>query len=1294
MRKIIKIFLLFLPLVLWADTPVEVVQSQNRLDLIFNFSIRVDENSLDIQNGILYSLSNSIDIFFPFNIAIPTNNNPQFEYKILKSKRYNGKLKYFDKEVVNNDFPLSLDRIDLTRDNWVAYYKFFPILYDSSKNETIIIEQAEVLFKFNGSITTNQLPIYDDDIIKNIVLNYSQAKQWKISQLKLNKINSSIYKNNKFYRFSVKDEGIYIIRANQLADYGIDKNTVDPRTIKIYSFGGIPLKENFNGGVEYEPRQITIEVVGEEDGKFDDNDYIIFYARGVEYWQSSNNSTIFRNRNPYTNNNYYLITSGGEQGLRIQKLNSNSNGFSVSQTKAYAFWEVDKYNLGSTGREFYGEEFNDLSPSRSFMFNFNDIIPNTSINYKIAFANTLNKGNYQKLRLSLNGNIIGESGYLYGVVEDYFYGKDNTLYFSSISDGTQQNVVQIRLLPGKSNVGGFLNYIEIDYLKNLNAYNDQLFIYTKDTTGNLIYNIKNFTNSLIKIYDITDFDNVKEIVPLSISGGEAVFSINVETGKIRKIIALTRDKFLTPNKAEQINFKDLKSEVIGAKYIIITHKNFKAQAERLKTFKETQSRFPISTMVVDVEDIINEFANGLNDPTAIRNYLKWAYENFQQKPEYVLFFGDCTYDFRNIEGKGNNFVPTYQLEYSLDIIYSWATDDYFCNVVGNANINSMTIDIIPGRIPCRTESEAKAVVDKIIAYDGKIIPGNWKNSITLVADDHYRPGNPDDGGSEFEFTYQSEQLAEYIIPPLFSVYKLYSIRYPFENTSLGRRRPLVNKAIIDAINNGTLIVNYIGHGSPDLWADEQIFDISLALPQMKNDKLFFLCAATCDFGYFDFIEKQSAAEKLLLNEKYGIIAGIAFNRPVFGNDNAIILYHLFDSLFRYDKNLQGYFDYNKSAGLGVFKLKQVKVGFATQKLIYFGDPTLVLQVPRYYVSIDSVNGQMISSDEIKISALQDVKINASSLNITKGVGETTVLDAYRQEFIKPLNKYIKDKGGVIYRGKATIKNGKIEDKFIVPKDISYSDQKGKVFVYFYDENSKSDGIGVFTNIKLDGLDTTKTFNDTKGPKIEIFFDNIGNSFGRIVNSNLKLLIKLEDESGINTTGLGLGHKLEAIINDEEKNSIDLSQYYVSDLDSYGKSGLVEYNLSNLKPGKNKIKIIAWDILNNYSMKEVEFLVVEGNQAVLSEVYNYPNPFNSNTYFVFQHNLAQINAEIKIYTIAGRCIKTIKQYGISDRYVRIFWDGKDENYNNIANGVYFYKVKINSSNGEQTAEKIGKLTVIK
>jgi hypothetical protein len=188
---------------------------------------------------------------------------------------------------------------------------------------------------------------------------------------------------------------------------------------------------------------------------------------------------------------------------------------------------------------------------------------------------------------------------------------------------------------------------------------------------------------------------------------------------------------------------------------------------------------------------------------------------------------------------------------------------------------------------------------------------------------------------------------------------------------------------------------------------------------------------------------------------------------------------------------------------------------------------------------------------------------------------------------------------------------------------------------------------------------------------------------------------LKDNTGLNTTGVGLGHKLEAVINDDDGNPIDLTNYFVGDLDSGGKSGVITYSFSNFNPGEYKIKLKAWDVFNNSTILETYFTVVESNSLVIKDVVNYPNPFKSNTTFTFQHNLAKsINARIKIYTVSGRLIKQLENTNIIDKFVRIDWDGRDEDGNSIANGTYLYKLIVETVDKEFTQDVLGKLSVVR
>ena len=522
--------------------------------------------------------------------------------------------------------------------------------------------------------------------------------------------------------------------------------------------------------------------------------------------------------------------------------------------------------------------------------------------------------------------------------------------------------------------------------------------------------------------------------------------------------------------------------------------------------------------------------------------------------------------------------------------------------------------------------------------------------------------------------------------------------YPVELTSAGRRMPTVNKAIIDAINNGTLILNYVGHGSPSLWAHEEVFVKSTTIPQLHNKKYFFLSAATCDFGYYDIPDFQSSAEELLFLKNAGAIGVYTATRLVYSSLNHSLMYQFFGDLLRSARDTM-----NLSIPIGKanFLTKQIFHGINDQKYHILSDPTLRLAIPQFEASIDTINNQYVpTAINIQVKALSDAKIsgeiqkvNGSNWSDFNGEGLLTVFDSKRSVPLPSINNFpMTLQGGVIFRGRISINNGKFSTNFVVPKDISYENKSGKVLLYFTGQDV--DGLGFTNKVRIGGTDTA-TVNDGKGPAIDIFFDNLSSRNNALVTPNSKLIVKLSDDTGLNTTGTGIGHKLEGILNDNENSPIDFTNYFTSDLNSGGKTGQIDYTFNNLSPGDYKIKIKAWDVFNNFSSQESFFSVVSQDKLLVRNVYNYPNPFSSNTTFTFQQNLNTfLNVKIKIYTIAGRLIRSIERNSISDKFVTIAWDGRDQDGDLIANGTYLYKIIVKTVDGAYNKSVLGKLAVIR
>ncbi len=1174
-----------------------------------------------------------------------------------------------------------------------------PVQYYPEKEEIRIYTQITVGVNFSGSAYQNiEIDKSEKEFLKDAVINFNVAKNWIHPQRKIKKIHSaSLLSEGTWFRFEAPEEGIYKITRDMLSGMGIDPDNVDPRTIKIYNNGGyiLPWKVSAprpNGLIEN-----AIFIKGEEDGRFDNGDYILFYGRGTGFFEfNKKERKIKRNKHWYSKKNYYFITSGGANGKRMQAKASlnRPDAYKQTSTKAFKFYDEDKNYILPSGIIVVGDDFSLNKKSRSYVNTLTNRISGKPVNYTIQFVNTTE--NISQLQVYENNSLILISslfGRRIGYQPDYSFGRlyrGSANFEGEIPDN--RSVLKIVFNPAESIPKGYLDYYEIKYYAALKAVNNSLVIFgeAKDTV--IEYKVSGFSSTNIHCFDITDFSNVKFLDHEKLNGGEIVFQAEENSSNPSKYLVVENSAMLKPVNFKKVENSNLLSEEKGAEYIIITNKKFRDAAERLAQYRENESPYPLTTKVAFVDDILREFSLEMVDPTAIRDYLMWAYNNWEIKPKYALLLGDGDYDYLNLLNLNKNFVLTFQYQdlnpsssKVFNEISTYSTDDYYSRISGDDD----KADIGVGRLPVTSPEEAENVVDKIIYYETQTEKGLWRNTITLVTDD----GITSEGKDLASHWIQSETLSENYIPPYFDQNKIYLSVYPTVVSGFGRRKPEVNKAIINAINNGTLILNFIGHGSPDLWTHERVFEKDITIPQLKNDKYFFLTAATCDFGRFDDPNNTSGTEELILLENRGIIGALTAVRPVYSGENAALNNTFYSKLLsRRDSN-----GLPKRIGQAYYELKQRKTLENDEKFHLFGDPAVRLDAPILTAEIDSVNGISLT-DTVQIKALSDVKISGSVYNVDgapmpfDGEAIVSVFDSERKVELKDVNGYMEEQGGVIFRGKVSIENGKFSTGFVVPKDISYENKNGKISTYIF--NDSEDGAGYSKNIIVGGIDSAKV-NDKTGPEIEIFYDdeNFDNSY--LVNPNFTLIVKLKDETGLNTTGLGIGHKLEAILNDDVENSIDLTNYFIGDLNSFGRSGKVRYKFNSLEPGEYNLKIKAWDVFNNFSVSESNFTVVDDAGLVVRDLYNYPNPFSGSTTFTFQHNLTQpVDVTIKIYTIAGRMIREIKRLGLPEKFVKIDWDGTDEDGNVLANGTYLYKVNVKTLNGDYNDNLLGKLSIIK
>ena len=719
--------------------------------------------------------------------------------------------------------------------------------------------------------------------------------------------------------------------------------------------------------------------------------------------------------------------------------------------------------------------------------------------------------------------------------------------------------------------------------------------------------------------------------------------------------------------------------------------------------------------MVTTDQVYNEFGGGIADISAIRDYMKMLYDRASGDtglmPKYLLLFGDGSFDNKNRVDNNTNLIPTYESYQSFDPTSSFNTDDFFGflddNEGGNMLSSSMKMDIAIGRIPAKDATEAESVVTKIKFYKSPASLGPWQNVLTFCADD-------EDGN---EHINSMNTIADYVgtTYPQFNLDKIYLDAYQQISTPGGARYPDVNTAINNRIYSGTLIFNYMGHGGPTGLAHERILS-NVDFDGWTNlCKLSLFITATCDFSNFDNAYIISAGERLMLNANGGAIGLVTTTRLVYSSGNKELNKNFMSQVFRIVNGNP------ITIGEALRICKNITSSDDNnRKFTLLGDPAISLVNSSNKILTSTINLHTVTSGPDTLKALEKVTVtgfvadkNGMKISTYNGTVYPTVFDktvTYKTLGNDPGNSPIKNfqlQKNAIFNGKASVKNGDFSFTFIVPKDIAYQYGFGKLSYYSQDGTSSASG---YKNDVVVGGSASSFDQDNKGPQIQIYMNDEKFVFGGMTDENPTLFVKLKDESGINTVGNGIGHDVTGVTDEDSKSTFVLNDFYESNLDDY-QSGTIRYPLKNISEGRHNITVKAWDVYNNSNEGYTEFIVASSAQAALAHVLNYPNPFTSQTEFMFEHNLSSGNLQVKIeiYSVSGKLVKTILQSvdegnrnGISCmaetnagsfRVNGIMWDGNDDYGDPLAKGVYVYRVSIKNDAGLK-ADTFEKLVLLK
>ncbi|MEN8202868.1 MAG: type IX secretion system sortase PorU [Bacteroidota bacterium] len=1110
----------------------------------------------------------------------------------------------------------------------------------------------------------------------------------------------SVLASGNWYKIAVEQSGMHKLTYEQLREIGL----VNPASVRVYGSGAGLLPEAYSKGHMDDLQSLPIYIYKGSDGLFGPGDHILFYARGPADWSYDEELAFYVQRlHSYSLKGYYFLTDseGTASGPDDVELTSATASHVVNTFDYRDFLEEESYNLINSGRRWFGDNFN-MNLEENYPFALPGRVAGEAVRIRVNVA--ARSGVSSSFTIRANTDRIGSLSARGTDLSNYlsihaYESSDIFSYTPSLYNLTLTVVYE----KPDSNSEGWLDYITINGRSELSIGENELAFRDSRSVGSGYiseFRVANANNNTV-IWEVSDPENPGNI-DFALSGSTASFKL--ETGSHREFIAFKpQGSFPAPlfvgEDLGQVENQDLHG-LQHPEMVILTPQEFLEQAQRLADHRETHDGMQVA--VVLQQQVFNEFSSGTPDVTAIRNFMKMFYDRSDGDPNYcryLLLFGDGSYDNRGSEDKPNNpnLLMTYQSNESLSPTRSYVSDDFFGLLDTDESMYNGLLDIGIGRLPVSTVEEATDLVDKIIGYSSLDKQGEWRNQLCFIGDD---------GEDSNIHMRQANDLARYVSGnyPAYNINKIILDAYTQEDLSTGPRYPDVNRAINDQVNRGTLIVNYTGHGGPTGLAHEKVTTVNDILSWTNKDMLPLFMTATCEFSRYDEYnrpedqEETSAGEEVLLNNNGGGIGLFTTTRLTWSGDNHSLNTRFYEVVFEKDENQQNY----RMGDIIAYSKNNTGPGINKLNFTLLGDPSMRLVYPQHRVVTDSINGIPVSMAADTLSAFQWVTVSGhlesrdgQMMEDFNGTVYPLVFD--KEKKVETLSNddnpvfSFKTRNNILYSGKATVSNGQFSFGFYVPKDINYAFGSGKIS--YYSNNEQLDAHGSCEDFHVGGIGTENA-SDSESPVIDLFLNDSFFVSGGITDANPILLVHVRDNYGINTTGNGIGHDLTATMDEDRVNAVILNEFYQARTNSYN-SGTIRYPYSKLEAGRHEVKVKIWDIHNNSAQSSLEFVVMDSEEMLLKNLFNYPNPFINETWFNVEHNRPdrELRMVLKVFNLSGQMVRIIDKqvYSPGYRLEPVQWDGSSSGGESLGGGVYVYTISLTTQEGEVATDS-GKLII--
>ncbi|HHS51145.1 MAG TPA: hypothetical protein ENN07_08540, partial [candidate division Zixibacteria bacterium] len=816
-------------------------------------------------------------------------------------------------------------------------------------------------------------------------------------------------------------------------------------------------------------------------------------------------------------------------------------------------------------------------------------------------------------------------------------GAQQSLFFANVfTKGV--NTIEINF----QGTSALLDYYQILYWLELEPINGVLQFIGSDSPAT--YLTSGWSEEPL-VFDITEQTNLRLMGALPLGGGRYAFSDSLGGRQYYAVRMSNAARAPFPVARELAN---LRERAFNSDLLILLPRGLENDLDRYISYREARGT---SVDWVFVEDVMQEFGFGMNDPTAIRDFLRYVWLYAESAPEFVMLVGDATWDPKGITDPPPTYCPA-------ALCVANASDDYFYSVTyGDA-----VPDYAGGRVPVNTINDWRHFVDKVIRTEGEPEFGTWRTRFVYCADDDRKTGNLPD---TWTHTIQTSNLVRGM-PAWTEPRTIYVADYPM--TSLGFK-PAAQRDLLEYWNDGAQLVNYVGHGNYRLWTHEEVFEATSCVGRLNNNwKLPLMVSASCEVGLFYRIVGQSIAEQVLLRPESGAVASIAATRMTLAHSNGVFN----------DRLLEAGWKQGRKERLGVANLyaKGGNTWSSTPgQYVLFGDPAMEIGPPELDIALRVEPDSLLAGEKIRVSG----EVLADSA-IAEDFDGTVHLLVYDSGYMKTNYSAILSQSATYYEGGKRIFNGPVdviggrfEAEFFVPIDISYGTADGKIVAYGYNEHIEA--AGFLSDMTVTG-DTSLVITDSTGPDVAISFDGAGFGDGGVLCGGGTLIITVADESGINLSG-GAGHALTMTLNGNEAGAIDLSPYFEYHRNSY-QSGEAQYPMDNLPAGMHTVRVKAWDNFGNSGTGELSFEVADCGVAI-SNPLAYPNPFSAGTEITFNIG-SPADVTVSIFTTTGRPVRKLDA-AVSPAFASIYWDGNDSHGTPVANGAFIVKIEAKTEDGE-------------